>query len=144
MSEKCTSGTKISKETNKMSYIIILSTPIENTLLQHTVNNCMNNLFLVLSCSKTGKCHAHWGHRSLSENLQNKHFGVWAESNLCVWPTSQFPDHWRSGCGYPMLHHRLNYRSRLWNPSLQQKNFLQQPKQSWRFIIDGLGLIFPC
>ena len=36
---------------------------------------------------------------------------------------------------------RLNYRSRLWNPSLQQKNFLQQPKQSWRFIIDGLGLI---
>ena len=59
MSEKCTSGTKISKETNTMSYIIILSTPIENTLLQHTVTNCMNNLFLVLSCSKTGKCHAH-------------------------------------------------------------------------------------
>ena len=58
MSEKCTSGTKISKK-NKQDVFIILSTPIENTLLQHTVTNCMNNLFWVLSCSKTGKCHAH-------------------------------------------------------------------------------------
>ena len=144
MSEKCTSGTKISKKNTKQDVFIILYTPIENILLQQTVTNCMYNLFLVLSYSKTGKYHAHWRHSSLSENLQNKHVGVWAESNLCVWPTRQFPGHWSSGCGYSVLHHCLNYRSRLWNPFVQQKSFLHQERQSWRFIIDGLGLIFPC
>ena len=144
MTEKCSSGTKISLKNNRQDVFIILSTTIDNTLFQHTVTKYIINLFLVLSCSKTGKCHAHWGHRSLSENLQNKHVSVWAESNLCVWPTRQFPGHWSSGCGYSVLHHCLNYRSRLWNPSVQQKSFLQQERQSWRFIIDGLGLIFPC
>ena len=59
MTEKCSSGTKISLKNNRQDVFIILSTTIDNTLFQHTVTKYINNLFLVLSFSKTGKCHAH-------------------------------------------------------------------------------------